>query len=141
MNRHQERVLNYALAYADMGWAVLPTSKGNKQPLNSGGSRKASKDPEQIRSWWRNNPSANIGVATGEISGFWVLDVDIKDGKNGWGSIINKFGDSIGIDEKQLVQKTATGGYHFLFKLPESPVILNKQAVLEGAILEGMEAM
>src|SRR6185369_7491526 len=36
----------------------------------------ATHDLAKVRAWWRRTPQANIGIATGEISGFWVLDVD-----------------------------------------------------------------
>lgn len=36
----------------------------------------ASKDPATVARWWARWPRANIGLATGEPSGCWVLDVD-----------------------------------------------------------------
>jgi len=80
-----------ALDYATRGWSVFPVHGisagrcccGNpacgspgKHPRVGRGLTEASKAPEQIRAWWGRWPTANIAVATGQISGFFVLDVD-----------------------------------------------------------------
>lgn len=81
-------MLDAALGYALRGWAVLPCSPRNKQPLvaadrddagkpikGTGGVKKASTDPEQIRAWWAQTPEAMIGVAMGG-NGLFALDFD-----------------------------------------------------------------
>jgi hypothetical protein len=80
-----------ALDYATRGWSVFPVhsvtagrcSCGNpacgspgKHPRVARGLTEASKAPQQIRAWWGRWPTANIAVATGQISRFFVLDVD-----------------------------------------------------------------
>ena len=74
-----------ALEYADMGLAVLPikppriggTAPG-KMPYISEWQHKASTDRKQIDDWWTRWPDANIGIATGCISGgLVVIDLDI----------------------------------------------------------------
>ena len=35
---------------------------------------------EEIRTWWERWPEANVGCATGAVSGFFVLDVDPRHG-------------------------------------------------------------
>ena len=73
-------MLDAALAYAALGWAVFPLAPGTKRPLIAGGGgfKAATRDAEQIRRWWTETPDANIGVATGKVSGISVVDVDIK---------------------------------------------------------------
>jgi len=34
-----------------------------------------------IHKWWSRQSDANIGVATGQDSGFFVLDVDLPEGE------------------------------------------------------------
>ena len=66
-----------ALAYAErFGWPVLPCKPRDKTPLTPNGLRDATTDPEQIRTWWARFPKANIGIPTGVVTGFDVLDVD-----------------------------------------------------------------
>src|SRR5437762_216479 len=68
-----------ALQYARDGWLVFPLF--GKAPLKgSNGHRDATTDLEKIRAWWRTYPRANIGLATGSLSGLIVLDVDPRHG-------------------------------------------------------------
>ena len=57
---------------------VFPLS--GKVPLVSGGFQAATQDEEEIQTWWSRWADAGIGVPTGEISGFDVLDVDGDEG-------------------------------------------------------------
>jgi len=54
-----------ALVYAQRGWPVLPCQPGTKTPATRHGLHDASIDPDQIASWWRRQPDANIAIATG----------------------------------------------------------------------------
>ena len=47
-----------------------------KHPRTPHGFKDATTDLKQIEEWWRAWPDANIGLATGEVSGVDVLDVD-----------------------------------------------------------------
>jgi hypothetical protein len=70
-----------ALYYARWrGWAVFPVRPRAKEPLVGGAYKAATADLEQVETWWRQYPDANIGLATGERSGVWVLDVDGPEG-------------------------------------------------------------
>ena len=56
----------------------------------------ATKDPDLIRAYWTEYPRANVSVATGEISGVFVLDVDTKAGFDGAADLLhlqNLFGE------------------------------------------------
>ena len=56
------------------GWRVLPV-KG-KIPLLKDWPTLATTDEATIRRWWTEDPTANIGLATGKASDLFVLDVD-----------------------------------------------------------------
>jgi hypothetical protein len=65
------------LAYAErFGFAVFPCSRGGKTPVTEHGFKDATKDPHQILRLWATRPDANVGIATGAVSGIIVLDVD-----------------------------------------------------------------
>src|SRR5829696_7402590 len=82
-----------ALAVARKGWPVFPCDhrldppgqKRCKRPLTSNGFKDSTSDPVQIEMWWRQFPSAMIGVPSGSRSGFWALDPDVDEvkGHNG----------------------------------------------------------
>ena len=75
-------LMKAALKYAEKGLAVFPLIPRSKEPIYKGGFQKATTDPEIIKKWWRKNPDANIGIATGQISGgVFAIDLD-KDEDN-----------------------------------------------------------
>jgi len=73
--------MSNALAYARAGLDVLPLTPGGKTPLGAlvpHGKDDASSDTQQIRDWWVQCPTANIGVRPAE--GVVVVDVDPRAG-------------------------------------------------------------
>jgi Bifunctional DNA primase/polymerase, N-terminal/AAA domain len=73
--------LELALGYAARGWHVFPLKPGSKDPATPHGFKDATTDREQIEAWWTATPDANIGIATGAISGIIVLDPDGPEGE------------------------------------------------------------
>lgn len=64
-----------AVRYASSGWPVFPLL--GKVPFkDSNGFQDATTNEEQIRAWWTKRPLANIGLATGNVSGVIVIDID-----------------------------------------------------------------
>src|SRR5436189_1424247 len=64
----------------ECGFAVFPLRAGSKVPLMNGGFYNATTDLDQVGRWWRKWPHANIGIATGPVSGLLVVDLDPKNG-------------------------------------------------------------
>lgn len=120
--------LNAALDYARKGWPVLPL-KG-KKPLTKHGVKDASRDEARITEWWTMWPDANIGLATGAVSGRLVLDIDIKKGKRGDESL-RVLEAEHGLLPKTLKSQTASGGSHFVFRMPDVTV-KSRNGVREG---------
>ncbi|MDE2098124.1 MAG: bifunctional DNA primase/polymerase [Patescibacteria group bacterium] len=68
---------SYWLRYHDLGWSIFPVREQTKKSLVSWKKYQTKRpDRQQIESWPRLWPNANIAVATGEISGVFVLDID-----------------------------------------------------------------
>lgn len=124
--------LDFALAYAALGWKVLPCfaidpdtgrctcgtdcKHPGKHPIASlvpRGHDQATSDPEMIRHWWGRVPNANIGVALAQ-SGLVAIDIDPRNG--GWDTI-----DEIERQHGPLVSDvlalTGGGGEHRVFAL------------------------
>src|SRR5262249_11307740 len=75
------------IAYAErFGWYIFPVNR-DKVPLTPHGFRDATRDPATLKEWARRWPGALVGLATGEISGVVVLDVDVKAGRYGWDAL------------------------------------------------------
>ncbi len=71
-------LIDAAQEYADHEFYVLPVRFG-KHPGSIVGRHwpeKSSKDHDQIREWWKENPYAGIAIHTGK-SGIVVFDLDI----------------------------------------------------------------
>ena len=78
----QNELRDAAIEYAKQGFAVFPLKPRNKTPMQAGGFKIATTDQRQIEKWWRDTPTANIGIATGQRSGgIVVIDLDVDDNK------------------------------------------------------------
>jgi putative DNA primase/helicase len=122
-----------ALYYAGMGWHVIPLAENSKFPPKiKEWQHEATIDATIITQWWSQWPNANIGIATGEKSGIFVLDVDGPkhgtneakgiDGNESLKELLDDHGGSIP-DTVEAI--TPTGGRHILFKYPDGVIIPN----------------
>lgn len=74
----------WALYYARIGFSVFPLIPGGKAPATPHGFKDATKDPQQVETWWDQNPSYNIGISTGPSHLVVIdLDEDAVKGKHG----------------------------------------------------------
>lgn len=102
----------------EMGLPVFPCDE-NKRPMTPNGFKDATLDPDLIRRSFAR--AAMIGIPTGEASGFFVLDLDCKNGAQGleW----------LAAHEARLPQtrrhRTRSGGIHLLFAMPAGRTIRN----------------
>jgi hypothetical protein len=63
---------------AGAGVPVFACVPGGKRPLpGSRGFLDATTNPNQIDTWWRRTPGANLAIPTGRASGLVVVDVDV----------------------------------------------------------------
>ncbi len=124
--------LDCALKYAKRGWAVFPCKPGGKAPLTQNGFKDASRDPKQIKRWWRKWPEANIGIATGALSGLVVVDVDVKNGKGGFESY-----EQLGLPKRTTSVETPSGGAHFYFKVDSKHSISCRTNLRPGVDIRG----
>lgn len=143
--------LSLAVDYAANGWPVFPCRpeyetvqdergrdliKKPKSPLTQYGFKDATITQRIIERWWGDRPEALIGVPTGALSGFWVLDIDIpgaehdEDGRLWLDAMEKKHGALT-----TRVAATATGGRHFYFKHTDG--VRNKAAIAPGVDTRG----
>lgn len=125
-----------ALEYARMGFHLFPLygikddgscacgtkdcKDAGKHPFVKRGLKEATRDEQRIREWFGLTALAprNVGIATGEISGLTVIDVDIADGKGGaesWHEATKNHG-----EPNTLMAQTGSGGMHVFFKYNSS---------------------
>lgn len=66
-----------AVIYAGgWGWPVFRLRPNSKLPATSNGFHDATTDSATVVEEWTRHPNANVGVATGSVSGLVVIDVD-----------------------------------------------------------------
>lgn len=111
-------LLRAALAYVELGWPVLPLSTGLKVPAISAkmggrGVHNATTDADIVRGWWARWPSANIGLACGERSGFLVIDIDPRNGGDDSMAVLGARGY---VFPDCPTSRTGGGGRHMLFQ-------------------------
>jgi hypothetical protein len=134
-------MIRHALRYAEIGWPVFPLhtpvngscSCGRsacksigKHPRTRHGAKDATIATSQIKAWWSKWPDANIGVATGPLTGT-VLDVDPR---NGGDASLEKLKALYGEEWMQTpTASTGSGGLH---------IFLRHDADVRGGKLDGL---
>ena len=107
------RLWTAARAYADKGWAVFPVKPGEKVPATAHGCLDASSDPAKVDAWWGRDENFNIGVACGQPSGIFAVDLDGPEGLEAWTQLEGRHG-----LVRALWAATPSGGFHGVFALP-----------------------
>jgi hypothetical protein len=118
-----------ALAYAALGWSVLPIEPRGKRPLVpwlEWQQRRA--DADEIDGWFRRRPDANVGIVTGRVSGLVVVDVDPR--HDGAASLDRALAEHDPLP-RTVEAETGGGGRHLYFAHPGVPVH-NRVGILPG---------
>lgn len=112
-------MIEHALIYVKRGWAVFPCK--NKIPLTAHGYKDASIDEAVIRQMFADHQGVNIAIATGKVSGVFVVDVDVKNGKGGdesFRDLEREYGEI----PHTVESLTWSGGRHIFLRYPEKGV-------------------
>jgi hypothetical protein len=123
---------NAAIAYATRGFAIFPCLPRGKAPATRHGCRAATKDLAQVATWWRENPTFNVAVATGPVSKVFVLDVDGLDAEASLRKLEEKYGAL-----PATVQSITPRGRHLFFKCENSAVRNSASAIVPGLDIRG----
>ena len=124
--------LDAAIDYASKGLAVFPCKPKGKEPITRKGVHDATTNFDTIKKWWTKHPSANIGIACGEVSGYLlVVDVDEKDNGVSGADSLNEWERENGTLPETVRSITGRGGSHLLYRL-KGETSKNKVNLLEG---------
>jgi hypothetical protein len=129
-------ILSHALAYAARGWPVFPCKK-NKRPFTDHGFKEASTDPDTIKAWWRQHPHAQVAIATGQVSGLWVLDLDCKPGDADGRDTLHDLEAQHGELPAGPAVTTQSGGEHYYFAWPADRDIRSRVRPMAGTDTRG----
>ena len=104
----------YASNYRKRGFSIIPIKNGSKEASVSWKEFQARRPTKQeLKSWGKTFPDANVAIVTGKVSGVVVVDADSKDAI--------KFVKKLGVPEETPMVRTKRGA-HFYFRYPDSGV-------------------
>jgi hypothetical protein len=101
--------LERALTLVRSGLPCFPC-RSDKRPTTPRGFKDATRDSDLLRELWKHHPGPLIGIPTGEVSGFDVLDIDPRHGGNSW------FAEHKLRLPPTRVHRTRSGGLHLFFQ-------------------------
>jgi len=122
-----------ALQCAKRGWHVLPCLTKGKAPANKHGFKEATAVPGDIIRLWKREPLSNLAIATGIVSGLFVLDVDPRSGGD---RSLAELEQQHGELPATVTVETGGGGRHYYFALPDG-VDLRCSVAAPGIDLKG----
>jgi AAA domain/Bifunctional DNA primase/polymerase, N-terminal len=102
----------------------------DKRPVTQHGFQDATHDAVEIQRQFASPGAAMIGVPTGDTSGFFALDLDVKNGGGGleW----------LAANQHRLPDtrrhKTRSGGVHLLFAMPQGRIIRNSAGRIAAGV-------
>jgi hypothetical protein len=125
-------MLQSALQLAKRGMWVFPCRPHDKRPATTRGLKDATTNPEVIERWWRTQPSCNIGLATGAVSGVMVVDFDDVDAE----AEVRKL-ESENCELPSTVESLTARGRHLFFRWPEREVRNSAGKLAPGVDIRG----
>lgn len=123
-----------ALDYAKRGFAVFPVrdwGDGEGRKPIKGFPELASADLVEVGKWWSRHPDACVGLLCGERNGITVLDIDRKNGKDGFATLAGLgFADHREMSPVRAITKSA--GAHLVFRY--EPRLKNSVGVIGAGL-------
>ncbi len=124
---------DYAVQYADLGFAVFPLIPGSKFPFKgTNGSLNATTNLEEVAQMAAGVPNANIAIAPA-FSGYFVLDEDPRNGGDESLATLPPLPET-------LTTNTGGGGHHFWFKRPADLDEVTCTSVGRGLDIKGLHS-
>lgn len=119
-----------ALAYAELGWSVVPMhtpvegacscgrgecgSPGKHPRIRWEAAAHEAAGAATVAAWWDRWPDANVGVVCGKVSGVAVVDVDPRNGGEDTLDLVEHLR---GAFPETAVVRTGGGGWHHWFSV------------------------
>jgi hypothetical protein len=147
-------MLDTARVYARRGWSVLPLHHVNnagecsciygslcpeqsrgKHPRWSKWTQRPTLSSADIQAHWDDNPRDNVGIRTGAPSGFFVIDIDPKNGGAGaWEDLVRAHGNDF---PQTYTVVTGSGGLHLYLLMPSFDVTNSAKGLPSGVDVRG----
>jgi len=125
-------MIDAALSLSSTGIPIFPV-KADKSPHIKSWQDEASADLVVVKKWWRQWPEANVAIPTGHKSGLVAVDVDVKNGVNGYESLSTieaRFGEQ---GTRRI--ETPSGGVHLIYSCKQK--VRTRTGILDGIDIRG----
>jgi hypothetical protein len=133
------RMQRAALWYAENGFAVFPIAAGSKVPLaGSHGELDATTDPDVVRDWWANDPSAGVAVSL-RFTPYFVVDVDAKAFGDEWLADLELLHGKLP-HTAATISGSGNPGAHYWFKRTADLEEVRTRKLTHGVDLKGLRA-
>lgn len=107
--------------YIKKGFYLIPCYRGDKRTYIKNYNEDASRDIEELMKWSRQYPNCNWALVP-KLSKHFIIDIDTKNqGVEYWNTLIETHG-----KPETLIQKSAGGGFHYVFKAKPNAVYKGK---------------
>ena len=83
------------LRLAARRFQLFPCKPRSKEPALSNWRKLATADPKKLVRWFTDFPEANWAVATGPVSGIFVVDLDGEQGERSWSELCQQNGGEV----------------------------------------------
>jgi RecA-family ATPase len=147
MNSIPEIVANATILdhYAEkLRWHVFPVPSGTKSGYSdlkkeiTGRAWGASNDPDEVRRMFALHPKANIGICTGAVSGFWVIETDTPEGHDVDGAAsLAALEAEHGPLPATLEAESPSGSIHHYFRHPDFRIVNSDSKIAPGVDVRG----
>ena len=125
-------MVNAAVSLSLSGVPIFPV-KADKSPHIKSWQQTATTDQAMVKKWWAKWPEANIAMPTGAPSGLVAVDVDVKNGVNGYESLSTieaRFGEQ---GTRRI--ETPSGGVHLIYSCKQK--VRTRTGILDGIDIRG----
>lgn len=138
-NTNNKSLKECALEYVNNGFALVPIAEKQKTKYLLKWGEKQIKTADEVESWWNECPNYNIAIVTGKLSkNLLVIDVDMKNDKNGMGAL-EKWAESHEKIKCNAIATTPSGGYHYYFYVPDELLDEARDIKTIADIYEGVD--
>ena len=125
-------MIDAALRLSSNGISIFPV-KADKSPHIKSWQQKATTDQAIVKKWWHKWPRANIAMPTGHQSGLVAVDVDVKNGVDGYESL-SSIEAMFGVQGTRRIE-TPSGGVHLIYRCTQK--VKSRVGILDGIDIRG----
>lgn len=125
-------MIDSAISLSSAGILIFPV-KADKSPHIKSWQDKATTDSTMVKKWRRRWPEAYVAIPTGHKSGLVAVDIDVKNGVNGF-EPLSSIEAMFGVQGTRRIE-TPSGGVHLIYSCNQK--LRTRTGILDGIDIRG----